>query len=264
MLTVAQLGKHYPARTALHPTSLTFEPGRFCVLLGHSGAGKSTLLRCLNQLTEPSSGSVEVQGLGLVDSAAKRRALRCMTGFVFQQHQLIGRQTALANVLNGRLGCTPLWRSLLPWSKAEVELGLACLERVGLRDFALTRADRLSGGQQQRVGIARALAQRPRILLADEPVASLDPAKAGEVLELLQRFCREDGMVTIVSLHQVRLARQYADRIIALRDGAVVFDAPPDQLSPDAIEAIYRVVPHMPTQPVGLPGGQIPECVQAA
>lgn len=239
MFTIQGLTKQYLARTALHPTDLAFEAGQFSVLLGPSGAGKSTLLHCLNQLTVPTGGTVEVEGLGIVDTAAKRHALRCMTGFVFQQHQLILRQTALANVLNGRLGCTPLWRSLLPWSRKDVTEALGCLERVGLLDFALIRAGRLSGGQQQRVGIARALAQNPRIILADEPVASLDPAKSEEILDLLLNICREDGICTVVSLHQVELARKFADRVIALKDGRVVFDAPPSALSESALEEIY-------------------------
>ncbi|MBU1229934.1 MAG: phosphonate ABC transporter ATP-binding protein [Proteobacteria bacterium] len=249
MLTIQGLTKSYQAHTALHPTDLTFEASRFSVLLGPSGAGKSTLLRCLNQLTVPTGGTVEVEGVGPIDTASKRHALRCMTGFVFQQHQLILRQTALANVLNGRLGCTPLWKSLLPWSRNDVTEALGCLERVGLLDFALIRAGRLSGGQQQRVGIARALAQKPRIILADEPVASLDPAKSEEILDLLLEICREDGICTVVSLHQVDLARKFADRIIALKDGRVVFDAPPSELSESALEEIYSSGGDVSSQP---------------
>lgn len=239
MLQMDRVGKRYGAYEALTPTTLRFEAGEFTILLGPSGAGKSTLLRSMNLLTEPTSGEVVVDGLGRVDDRPKRRSLRRMTGFIFQQHQLIGRQTALANVLNGMLGDRPLWRSLLPWTTREVDWALTCLERVGLLDFALVRAGRLSGGQQQRVGVARALAQRPGILLADEPVASLDPTKAAEVLDLLRTICKEDGLCAVVSLHQIDLAKRFADRVVALKSGRVVFDAPPSGLTVRALEGIY-------------------------
>ena len=155
------------------------------------------------------------------------RAHRRRTGMVFQQHQLIGRLSVLANVLTGRLGYHSGLRTLLPFSAAEKRLALAAIERVGLLDHALRRADQLSGGQQQRVGIARALAQQPAIVLADEPVASLDPATAERVLALLHRICREDGITAVVSLHQLEFARRFADRIVGLARGEVVFDGPP-------------------------------------
>jgi phosphonate transport system ATP-binding protein len=239
MIRTYDLSKRYRERTALSHTTISFPARQFCVLLGPSGAGKSTLLRCLNHLTPPTAGVVEVEGIGRINTTGKLRELRRMTGFVFQQHQLILRQTALSNVLGGLLGSRPTWRSLLPWSSQEVAQGLSSLERVGLLDFALTRACKLSGGQQQRVGIARALVQRPRILLADEPVASLDPATSEEVLALLLRICREDSICAVVSLHQIDLAKRFADRVVALRNGAVVFDADPDQLDALALDSIY-------------------------
>lgn len=267
MLHLEGLAKSFNGRNALHPTTLTFHAGQFCVLLGPSGAGKSTLLRCLNQLNEPSSGSIFCDSIGRVDTRDKRRALRLMTGFVFQQHQLILRQTALGNVLNGRLGYRPLWRSLFPWRREETEQGLHCLERVGLLEFALTRTGSLSGGQQQRVGIARALAQRPHILLADEPVASLDPTKSTEILELLHRICREDGICAVVSLHQVDLAIRFADRIVALKEGQVVFDDTPDALDDRALESIYSSQPRGQDSPVpqlSIPGYLTPIETEAA
>lgn len=229
--------------TALHPTSLRFERGQFTVLLGASGAGKSTLLRCLNHLTPPIDGRVRVEGFGDLHEAKALHEHRKRTGMIFQQHQLIGRQTALQNVLLGRLGYHRAWRSLFPLPRAERRIALECLERVGLLHKALERVDCLSGGQQQRVGIARALAQRPQLMLADEPVASLDPATAHTVLSQLRRIGEEDGIATIVSLHQVELAQAYADRVVALAHGRVVFDGAPAGLTPATLEAIY----HRPT-----------------
>jgi phosphonate transport system ATP-binding protein len=158
---------------------------------------------------------------------------------IFQQHHLIGRHTALKNVLLGRLGFRTSLRSLLPPSRAERRLALEVLDRVELRDRALSRADELSGGQQQRVGIARALIQAPNTILADEPVASLDPATAIRVLELIHRICREDGITGIVSLHQFELARRFADRVIGLSNGRVVFDGSIDELDRSALQRIY-------------------------
>jgi phosphonate transport system ATP-binding protein len=158
---------------------------------------------------------------------------------VFQQHQLIGRHSALQNVLLGRIGYYSALRSLFPLPHADRVFALECLERVGMLDKALERVDQLSGGQQQRVGIARALAQRPRLVLGDEPVASLDPANAEMVLELLRRVCKQDGITAILSLHQVDLAQAYADRIIGLAHGAVVFDGAPQHLTPAYLAQLY-------------------------
>jgi len=235
--------------TALHSTSLYFRQGEFTVLLGASGAGKSTLLRCLNLLTPISGGSITVEGLGSLGERRRLHEHRKHTGMIFQQHQLIGRQTALANVLLGRIGYHAAWRSLFPLPLAERRIALECLERVGLLHKALERVDRLSGGQQQRVGIARALAQQPRLMLADEPVASLDPATSHRVLSQLRRIGCEDGITTVVSLHQVDLAQGYADRVIGLAHGRVVFDGAPAGLTPAAQQAIYRQAGHSDTVP---------------
>jgi len=231
----------YPNGTrALQRTTLQFARGSFTILLGPSGAGKSSLLRSLNGLVKPTHGRVVAEGIGdLADRQALRRHRR-QTGMIFQHHHLIGRLSVLANVLMGRLGYHGPLAALRPWSREEKLLALAAIERVGLIDHALHRADQLSGGQQQRVGIARALVQQPRVLLADEPVASLDPATAEHVLTLLRDICRRDGLTAVVSLHQVELARRFGERILGLRNGAVVFDGSPDRLSAEQADALYR------------------------
>jgi phosphonate transport system ATP-binding protein len=233
----------YPNGTrALLPTSLAFAGGAFTVLLGPSGAGKSTLLRSLNGLVALSEGAVIAEGIGRLEGRAWRRHRRA-TGMVFQQHQLIGRLTALANVLTGRLGHHSALRTLLPFPEAEKRLALAALARVGLLELALRRVDQLSGGQQQRVGIGRALVQQPTLILADEPVASLDPATAERVLALLHGICRQDRLTAVISLHQVWLARRFADRIVGIAAGRVVYDGPPHALDDDAIRRIYGDAP---------------------
>ncbi|MGL5445934.1 MAG: phosphonate ABC transporter ATP-binding protein [Rhabdaerophilum sp.] len=226
--------------TALDSASIDVGQGQFVVLLGKSGAGKSTLLRCFNGLVRPTSGDIRVEAFGSIfASRSTLREHRRRTGMVFQQHHLIGRLSALENVLMGRLSRHGAFRTLLPFGKADRLAALEVLDRVGLADRALTRADQLSGGQQQRVGIARAMAQQPMLMLADEPVASLDPTTAVQVLGDLHRICREDGITTIVSLHQLDLARRFADRIIGLAGGRVVFSAAPTELASESIETIY-------------------------
>ncbi|MBY0339088.1 MAG: phosphonate ABC transporter ATP-binding protein [Acetobacteraceae bacterium] len=242
MIRVEGLEVVYPGgNRALAATTLAFQPGAFTVLLGASGAGKSTLLRSLNGLVRPTAGRVEADGVG--DIRRELRAHRAATGMIFQQHQLIGRLTVLSNVLMGRLGHHSTLRSLLPLPRAEKLLALEAIGRVGLLDHALRRADQLSGGQQQRVGIARALVQKPRLILADEPVASLDPATADRVLGLLHGICRQDRLTAVVSLHQLDFARRYADRIVALAGGHVVFDGRPEMLTPDIVTRIYGAHP---------------------
>ncbi|HET8807451.1 MAG TPA: phosphonate ABC transporter ATP-binding protein [Methylophaga sp.] len=244
ILKVSDLGVTYPGGIeALRKTSINFNPGEFTVLLGLSGAGKSSLLRSLNHLVVPSSGKVISDEFGELNSQKKLRQHRRKTAMVFQHHQLILRHSALQNVLTGRLAYHGFWRSLLPMPKTDVQLVLHCLDRVGLADKALSRIDQLSGGQQQRVGIARALAQQPDIILADEPVASLDPATSEKVLTLLKRICAEDGITAVVSLHQLEYARHFADRIIGLANAEVVFDATPAQLDDTQLALIYQEAP---------------------
>jgi phosphonate transport system ATP-binding protein len=248
MICTKKLEVVYPNGTrALEASSVKFEPGVFTVLLGASGAGKSTLLRALNGLVKPTNGRVHVEGIGDLFGGNNIRAHRRRTGMIFQQHQLIGRASVLTNVLMGRLGYHSGLRTLLPFSAEEKRLALDAIERVGLIDYVLRRADQLSGGQQQRVGIARALVQNPTLILADEPVASLDPASADRVLGLLHDICKADGITAIVSLHQLEFAKRYADRIIALAHGQIVFDGSPDKLGKSEIARIYgatSVDPH--------------------
>jgi phosphonate transport system ATP-binding protein len=244
MPVLSQVGVRYPGGVeALRGVDLRIEGDRFTVLLGPSGAGKSTLLRCLNGLARPTEGSVRVEGLGDLSSPAALRAHRRRTAMVFQDHRLIGAMTALGNVLIGRLGHHGWLRTLLPLPRRDRALALECLDRVGLLDKALSRADALSGGQRQRVGIARALAQEPTMILADEPVASLDPATADRVLGLLHGICLRDRIGAVVSLHQLDLARRYADRVIGVAGGRVVFDGAPAELTPRHVAAIYGEAP---------------------
>jgi phosphonate transport system ATP-binding protein len=243
MISVEALEVVYPSGArALWPTSLTFNPGDFTVLLGASGAGKSTLLRSLNGLVTPTRGQVTISGAALGRGAALRRNRRRI-GMIFQQHQLIGRCSVLDNVLTGRLGYRSSIASLLPFPTVEKTRALAALARVGLIDQALRRADQLSGGQQQRVGVARALIQQPEIILADEPVASLDPVTAERVLTLIHGIAKQDGLTAIVSLHQLEFARRFADRIVALAGGQVVFDGPPSALGDAEVATVYGSTP---------------------
>ena len=240
MLTLKNAECTYQDGTrALHACNLAIEAGKFTVLLGPSGAGKSTLLRMLNGLVTPTGGCIEAQGSGDISVRAALKNHRRRTGMIFQQHHLIGRISVLQNVLMGRLAYHGSLTTLLGFSRSEKELALAAIERVGLLNESLKRADQLSGGQQQRVGIARALVQQPTLILADEPVASLDPATARTVLQLLSDICRKDGLTAVVSLHQVDIAREFADRIVGLQGGRVVFDGAPDKFDEQASLGIY-------------------------
>jgi len=183
---------------------------------------------------------MEVDGLGELSNPRIIREHRRRTAMIFQQHQLISRYNAFKNVLIGRVAFHGRIRGLFPLPRIEQRLALECLERVGLVDKAFERVDKLSGGEQQRVGIARALAQQPKIILADEPVASLDPGTANTILSLLLSICREDKIPVVLSLHQPELAKIYADRIVALSEGRVVFDGSPDMLCGDLLCEIYR------------------------
>ena len=240
MIELDNVSVTYPGGTqALQPTSIAFQPGKFTVLLGPSGAGKSTLLRTINGLVKPTTGTIVSQSAGDIANRRALRQHRRETAMVFQQHQLIGRLSALANVMTGRLAYHSTFRTLLPLPRDDRRLALECLERVGLLDQALRRAEQLSGGQQQRVGIARAIAQQPFLILADEPVASLDPATATRVLSLLHDICRSDRIAAIVSLHQVQLAKTFADRIVGISAGSVVFDGTQQSLTDRHLEQIY-------------------------
>jgi phosphonate transport system ATP-binding protein len=249
MISLKDVSVQYPSIIALHPTTINFARGEFTVLLGRSGAGKSTLLRCLNLLNRPSSGTVWVDDLGALERRRAIREHRRRTAMIFQQHQLIGRNTALKNVLVGRLAYHSFFRSMFPFPGEEQKIALESLERVDLLSKALERVNNLSGGEQQRVGIARALTQNPQFILADEPVASLDPATAKGILSLLRKVCRENGITAIVSLHQVALAKEFGERIVGLSAGKIVFDGQPDDLTEGALEAIYHHEPQQKYDP---------------
>ncbi|WP_420114190.1 phosphonate ABC transporter ATP-binding protein [Pseudactinotalea sp.] len=221
--------------------SLTIPEGQFVVVVGLSGAGKSTLVRTINGLVPVTSGTLSVDGQD-VGRASRRqlRALRGSIGMIFQSFNLVTRTSVMNNVLMGRLHQVGTFRSLLGWyTAAEKELAFDALERVGIVEKAWQRASALSGGQQQRVAIARALAQEPTIMLADEPVASLDPPTANAVMRDLQRINRELGITTVVNLHFLDLARRYGDRIIGMRAGQVVFDGTGEEADDAVFERIY-------------------------
>lgn len=230
----------------LRGVRLALDADAFVAVIGPSGAGKSTLLRCINRLVEPSAGSVCLDGrelLGLGERAMRRERRRI--GMVFQEFSLVERLTVMDNVLTGRLGYMGPWRSLLGrFSGEDVDRALALLGRVGLAHLLDQRADRLSGGQRQRVGIARALMQAPRLLLADEPTASLDPRTAGEIMALLAGMAREAGVPVLCNLHDVALARRYCSRVVALRDGVVAFDGPPEALDDGLLAQLYAREAH--------------------
>jgi phosphonate transport system ATP-binding protein len=252
-MQVVNLTKRYNGVAVVDDVSFTVATGEFVAILGPSGAGKTTLFRCIAALTQLDSGRVVVHRRELHRlRGAQLCAARREIGLIFQQFNLIRRLTALENVLAGRLGHVPTWRALVRHFRlADHQLALASLHRVGLLDYAAQRADRLSGGQQQRVAIARVLAQQSRFILADEPVASLDPETAASVLDILRAVSRERGIAVLCSLHQVELATTFADRIIGLRDGRVVLDLPAAQLSASDCSAIYRADPEsqQPSRP---------------
>jgi phosphonate transport system ATP-binding protein len=227
---------------ALKEITCKIEPGEFVAVIGRSGAGKSTFLRALNRTIEVTGGRADAMGYDL--RAIKGRQLvklRSQIGFIFQQFNLVKNLSAKANVLHGRLAHVPLWRSLLGlYPEADLKLAEEALNAVGLDQKHDARVDALSGGQQQRVAIARAIVQNPKLILADEPMASLDPKLSEIVLELLRDFNRTRGMTTLVNLHVLELATKYSDRIIGFREGRIVFNGKPDELTKAALDEIYE------------------------
>ena len=223
---------------ALRELDLTIDPGQMVVIVGLSGAGKSTLVRAINGLVPLSSGTVRVDGRDVSRARTRElRSIRSRIGMIFQTFNLVKRTTVLENVLMGRLHSTSTWRALIGrYRPQDIELAMQALERVGIVDKAYVRAANLSGGQQQRVGIARALAQEPTIILADEPVASLDPPTSHVVMRDLQRINQELGITTVVNLHFLDLAKVYGDRIIGMRSGQLVYDG----TARDADENVFR------------------------
>jgi phosphonate transport system ATP-binding protein len=243
MLKVEQLTKTYRSQvTALKNISFTIPAQTFTAILGSSGAGKTTLLRCLTQLTQPDQGRIWFNGQELTDCSARQlRQFRSQVGLVSQQFNLIRRRTALENCLAGRLSELPLWRCFLNrFPQPLLQEAMTALDRVQLLDFAFQRADRLSGGQQQRVAIARALTQGAKLILADEPIASLDPESAHIVMSVLQSLCQQEGITVICNLHQVAFAKQYSDRMLGMRNGELIFDQPTALVDEQEVYAIYK------------------------
>ena len=242
MLEIKQLVKRYPkGELALDSVDLTVHHGQIVALIGPSGAGKSTLIRCVNRLVEPTSGTILFDGVdvGRLSPRALRRMRREM-GMVFQEYGVIDRTTVMENVLSGQLGYVTLWRSLFRrFPPATVERAYALLERIGLLEYADNRADELSGGQRQRVGIARALLQDPRILLVDEPTASLDPKTSRQIMRLMIELVQERELAAIVNIHDVELARRFTQRIVGLQRGRIIFDGAPGELDDAVLTRIY-------------------------
>ncbi len=247
MIHARQLRKSFGSNHVLHGIDLDVKPGEFVVMLGLSGAGKSTLLRCMNGLAQPDSGTLQVGGIDLMARHSRRQLAR-QAAMVFQHHNLVPRLSVLKNVLTGRLGSLATLPSMLQlFRQSDIALAHECLERVGLAHKAHERTESLSGGQMQRVGIARALAQQPQVILADEPVASLDPKTARSVLQYLRDATRGLGIAVVCNLHQVDYAREFGDRIVGLAQGRMVYDGSTAGLDEAALQAVYHAQPQAVT-----------------
>lgn len=241
-LRIEHLVKTFPDGTqALRDISLAVKPGEFLVIIGLSGSGKSTLMRCINRLIEPTSGRIYIDDVDITTlSLEEMRRLRRHIGMIFQQFNLVKRSSVRTNVLSGRLGYLPAtWAMLNYFPRDEVARAAANLARVGIPEKARTRADQLSGGQQQRVGIARALMQEPKLILADEPVASLDPATSHSILRYVEELNKKDGVTILCALHFLSLARRYGTRILALKAGELVFEGLPADINEHRFKEIY-------------------------
>lgn len=242
MIQFKDVGLVYPNGTVgLKNVNLTINDGEFVVIVGLSGAGKSTLIRSINRLVTPTSGELYVDNEDILKYRGKDlRKLRTKTGMIFQNYNLVKRSSVLKNVLAGRLGHTGTLRSIFnAYKKEDVALAYESLKRVNIADKIYNRADELSGGQQQRVSIARVLTQQPKYILADEPVASLDPPTSHQVMKYLKKINKEDNLTTIVNLHFIDMAMEYADRIIGMRAGEIVFDGPVSEVTEKTFEEIY-------------------------
>lgn len=242
MLNVIKLKKIYNGEVlALNNVSFEVPKGQFLAVIGLSGSGKSTLLRCINRLVEPTEGEILFNGENIVTAPDEDlRRIRRKIGMVFQHFNLVHRSTVLTNVLAGRLGyVSPAWSLFNRFPKSDIEAAFEQLERVGIADKAYKRADELSGGQQQRVGIARAMMQEPEMILADEPVASLDPVLAHSIMQHLEKINKESGVTVLCSLHFLDLVHRYADRVIALNEGQLMFDGLPKDIDDAKFKDIY-------------------------
>ncbi len=242
MLTVTNLTKIYPGGVlALDRVSFAVPDGQFLAVIGLSGSGKSTLLRCINRLIEPTDGQIIWNEIDITSASEEElRTIRRKIGMVFQHFNLVHRSKVLTNVLAGRLGyINPAWSLINHFPKEDVQKAFRQMDRVGIADKAYQRADELSGGQQQRVGIARALMQDPQLILADEPVASLDPVLAHSIMKILQEINKEDKVTVICSLHFLDLVHRYADRVVALKEGQLVFEGLPEEIDDRKFKEIY-------------------------
>lgn len=245
MLVVENLTKIYDTGTvALRDVSFEVQEGEFLIVIGLSGSGKSTLLRCINRLVEPTEGRILWKGKDITGAPeSELRKIRRSMGFIFQQFNLVERSTVMTNVLSGRCGyVNPLWSVINYFPRKDRERAQWALERVGIAEKAFDRADELSGGQKQRVGIARALMQEPELLLADEPVASLDPVLAHSILGYLEKLNKEDGITVLCSLHYLDLVQRYASRVIGLRAGEIIYEGSGKdvrKLTDDQFKQIY-------------------------
>jgi phosphonate transport system ATP-binding protein len=241
-LSIRGLVKEYvPGKQVLAGITLDFAPRGITAVIGPSGTGKSTLIRCINRLVEPTAGEIVFEGRDLAKLGKQElRAARRHIGMVFQEYNLVERLTVMENVLCGRLGyVSPLKAWLRRFPARDVDRAFELLDTVGLGSFAHVRADSLSGGQRQRVGIARAVMQQPRLLLADEPTSSLDPKTSVEIMALMQAISETHGFPVLVNIHNVELARRFADRVIGMTGGRVVYDGPPERLDDGVLKSIY-------------------------
>ena len=242
MLEIIELTKRYEGGVlALDRVSFQAEPGEFLAIIGLSGSGKSTLLRCINRLVEPTDGQIIWNGIDLTDASQEEmRRIRRKIGMVFQHFNLVSRSKVIINVLSGRLGyVNPVLSLVNRFPQKDLDMAMTQLERIGIADQAYKRADELSGGQQQRVGIARAMMQEPEMILADEPVASLDPVLAHSIMQYLEKINKEDGVTVLCSLHFLDLVHRYADRAVALNDGKLMFDGRPNEIDDVKFKDIY-------------------------
>ncbi|WP_206182903.1 phosphonate ABC transporter ATP-binding protein [Treponema medium] len=247
LITFKNVSKRYAGdRLALDSINLTIEQGTMVSVIGPSGAGKTTFIRCINRLIDCTAGTVEIDGEALQKMNSRRlKQLRRKIGMIFQNYNLVERLTVLENTLHGCLGALPLYRSLFGlYPPVEKERAFAILEELGLSDYLYQRCADLSGGQKQRTGIARALMQNPEILLCDEPVSSLDPQSAQDILNYIEKIVRTRNLTCIMNLHHVEYAKRYSDRIIGLRNGNVVFDGKPEELSEEALHTIFSSGSH--------------------
>jgi phosphonate transport system ATP-binding protein len=243
MLEISGLSKIYGTRRVVDSVDLTIQRGEFIGVIGRSGAGKSTLLRMLNRLTEPSEGKILWQGQAVSKlDGYELRLWRRRCAMIFQQFNLVGRLDVLTNVLMGRLAMTSSWRSMLRlWGENDRAIALAALDQFDMATLAAQRADQLSGGQQQRVAICRALVQEPDLILADEPIASLDPRNTKIVMDSLLRINRHFGITVICNLHSLDLARTYCDRLVGMANGQIVFNDVPSALTSEIAQALYDI-----------------------